>query len=64
VKTVYATIMLISLFVLAVMSFLAIAGHFQGQGLHPAVAACGGLFAALVGWRAAGRLADAEQRET
>jgi hypothetical protein len=49
-KTLFATSIALSLILLVGMIVLGASWHFQGHGLHPALAACGGLFAALAGY--------------
>jgi 4-hydroxybenzoate polyprenyltransferase len=53
-----ATLMLLSLLLMAVAVFAGFSYHFEGHGLHPLLAGSLAGFAALMGWLAAGKVED------
>lgn len=59
-KIMFAANIFLSLTLLVAMIVLATSWSFQGQGLHPVIAACGGLFAALGGYWSASALEELE----
>ena len=57
-KFAYALIMLAALAGLAFSLLLGMAYHFEGHGLHPALAGLFGALSASAGWEAAGKLGN------
>lgn len=57
-KFIYALIMCAALAGLALSLFLGMAYHFEGKGLHPALAGLFGALSASAGWLAAGKVED------
>ena len=55
-KFIYALIMCAALAGLAFSLFAGMAYHFDGYGLHPALAGLCGALSAFAGWEAAGKL--------
>lgn len=57
-KFIYALIMCAALAGLGLSLFAGLSYHFDGHGLHPALAVLCGALSAFAGWEAAGKLGN------